>query len=226
MSRGRPDDPHREVRALATAIEGLKLEAQTRAFAHRCVDGSAAARPDDAMQIATAAGLEMALLLRQRRLLQRADELRSWAWDHPELERENYYRAREAISGWPSRRALLADLLVGERRAIEHLELADAAGQARAQTLGFGIVALVAAYFAVLDRDPAAALLTPVAAGLATFALRRAMPRYASAARGESETWRARLDAAFLAGAEGAQAGRVPDVDAWLAEVEPAFAMA
>jgi len=218
---------HARARALAAEIERHQPATLVIPLLRRSLGASTARAPclaAGASRFGFAMGRQLALLHEQRLLLSRLDELRVWEWDHPELERENYYRARGALRHWRANRALLSDLLAGDPRAVEHaLHAVSFVGRWGLPGC-FALATATALFLFGSSNDPRLALLAAAAAALTFLSARWCATDYVPRPSGPDPAGRAALDEAFLAGVRS-RAGATPgrDVDGWLAHIEAAF---
>lgn len=218
---------HARARALAAEIERHQPAAEVVPLLRRSLRASTARAPclaAGASRFGFAMGRQLALLHEQRLLLSRLEELRVWEWDHPELERENYYRARSALKRWRANRALLSDLLAGDPRAVEHALHAVSFVSRWGLPSCFALATATALFLFGASSDPRLALLAAVAAALSALAARWCASDYVPRPSGPDPTWSAALDDAFLRGVRS-RAGATPgrDVEEWLAHIEAAL---
>ena len=177
----------------------------------------------EALRFSHSLGRQVVLLVAQRELLNRVDPTR--CWDLPDVERENYYRLRTALSFWREDRALVRDLLAGRQEAVEHVVLTRSPVRRWGLFVGYVSAAAAAAAHFFATYELGMALVMAAASVLANVTLLKSTARYTAQAPTERTVKAdALLRGSFLHGVRSvdpaAAARAEPDIDAWLDEVE------
>lgn len=138
---------------------------------------------DEVVRLATsyarAIGAQCVELARERHLLQRREANQLADWEHPELERDNYERARALIDSWREHHVVISDVIAGDRRAIDHAKGRVSSIHRGSLTAAFVGVAAVAGYHFWTTHEPLLAGMAAAASILANVSLGHGLSRYA-----------------------------------------------